>query len=110
MDEKQIAIDRDKSGECIVCGKKEPGRRRGLCVTHYNRFRAAFKRTPSNRRKEYDQLLVSKGQLLPSHQGQRIDPDEDVFSETLTELLGIEPAVDEALRSNKKLSKRKKRP
>lgn len=85
MDKKQQAEARDLRGECIVCGTAVSGRRRGLCVTDYTRFRTALLQVDVEERDEFEELQIQEGRLLPSRQGQRGGLDDDVFAQSLEE-------------------------
>lgn len=83
----QKAIDRAARNCCIVCNTESRGLRRGLCVTDYTRFRTAWRQVPRDQRKQFEELLIKEGQLMPSRQGQRGGLEEDVFQRFLTQFL-----------------------
>jgi hypothetical protein len=86
MDAKQRAIEQDLRGECIVCGVASTGRRRGLCVTDYTRYRTALLRCEDDAEREaWEEYAVETGRLLPSRQGQRGGVEDDVFAVSLEE-------------------------
>lgn len=101
---------------CIVCKTPADGRTRGLCVAHYNRFLKSIRKLPSEEQKrQFEEMLINKGQLLPSQQGKRKGPDDNVFAEALEEFQasidsGSSPAaqkaLDEARRATAELEKK----
>ncbi len=88
MNTLQEAKRRDAAGLCVVCEKAEDNRRRGLCVTDYNRFRQALLQVPQDRRQEFEALMIAQGRLLESRQGRRAVTD-DVFADALADFLGL---------------------
>lgn len=85
MTNKERAIKLDSEGKCVVCETQVAGRRRGLCVTDYSRFRTVYLRVPAQDRDAFELMLVEKGRILESRQGQRGGADDDVFAEELSE-------------------------
>lgn len=85
MDAINRAAEADRQGLCIVCGKAEEDRRRGLCTQHYNQFRTALTSVPAVDRRSFEDRLVESGRLLPSRQGQR--NVENVFADELAKFL-----------------------
>lgn len=72
MTPREKAEAEDKAGRCIVCGKAEEGRKRGLCEQHYQELRRKSKAVRRADREEYEQFMIDRGLLLPSRQGQRL--------------------------------------
>ena len=57
--------------ECLLCGA--PAHKRGLCKTHYSRYRVVRSEKAASDRVMFDARLIKSGRLLPSRQGQRTD-------------------------------------
>lgn len=72
----------DAEGRCIVCGKAEDGRTRGLCSADYRRLRRAKSKLPPEKQDAFEKSLVEQGLLLPSRQGDRGLTD-DAFADAL---------------------------
>lgn len=56
------------AGECLLC--KQQIWKRGLCKTHYSRYRVARAERPEDERVMFDAKQIRAGKLLPSRQGQ----------------------------------------
>lgn len=84
---KETPEQRAAAGRCVVCNTQAGDLRRGLCNTDYGRWRSARRQLPKDRREKYDALLIEKGRLLASRQGQRNGGETDVFEEALKEFL-----------------------
>lgn len=98
MSSQKQAEQLDQEGKCLICGTVTDGRRRGLCISHYERFRRARAKIPEDRVAEFKAVLIEKGHLLASRQGQK-DREEDVFAEAAVEFMAttVDPKDAEAM-------------
>lgn len=103
--EKAEAADRD--GNCIVCGKAEEGRKRGLCEQHYQELRRKSRSVKRADREEYESFLIERGLLLPSRQGQRIT--ESAIGDATEEFLRLRKRSAEILEEANELDPKTKR-
>lgn len=71
--------------KCLVCHRVRKTLRRGLCTEHYEKFRRQREKLPANQHDSFEEMLISKGLLLPSRQGQR--NVENVFADELAKFL-----------------------
>jgi len=85
MNARQRAIRADSEGRCIQCGKAEGHRRRGLCNTDYMRFIKARNQLDESHVEEYEERLMDQGLLLPSRQGQRKPPADNIYATVAAE-------------------------
>jgi hypothetical protein len=92
MTPQETAQKRNSEGRCIVCNEESVRRTRGLCPRDYERYRKALLTVAPEQRDAFEELLISKGQLLASRQGARLAPESNVFVESLEEFLGKSPA------------------
>jgi hypothetical protein len=84
--------------ECLICGlkKSENNRiRRGLCVNHYQQFQRALSGIEPSKQDAFEQMLIDNGQLLPSRQGQREEPNP--FSEAAQQFMQSLPESDKKI-------------
>lgn len=58
---KRIA-ERAEQGVCLHCGK--PIYRRGLCTTHYTRFRTSLLELPKQQRPDHEAKMLELGQIV----------------------------------------------
>lgn len=61
--------ERDDQGVCLLCDKE--AWKRGLCTTHYGRWRTARAEIPARERLSFDAGQIRDGKLLPDRQGQK---------------------------------------
>lgn len=74
------AIELEAQGKCIECQEPREGRRRGLCVKHYEQFQRKKKSLPEDEQAEWDTFAVRQGRILASRQGNRATED-DAFAD-----------------------------
>ena len=98
MNQRQLAEERAAKGVCIICEDGSTRITRGLCIKHHTRYMTSRRLIPEDRRGAYDDYLVSKGLLLMSRKGRRVDPNENEYALAAEEFLagGIEPVDDAA--------------
>lgn len=83
----------DAQKECLVCGAKGVRLTRGLCSAHHSQYRRS--RQEAEDPEAFDQHLIRCGLLLPSQQGKKLAPGENVFENALRELEGRQlPELD----------------
>jgi hypothetical protein len=68
---KRLVEERDEQGVCLLCAKE--AWKRGLCTTHYGRWRAARGEQPKHKQAAFDAQQIRDGKLLPDRQGQKLD-------------------------------------
>lgn len=61
--------ERHEQGVCLLCEKR--AWKRGVCTTHYSRWRTARADVPNRERPAFDAQQIRDGKLLPDRQGQR---------------------------------------
>lgn len=110
MNAREIAYQRDARGVCIICEDDKSQRRRGLCIKHYTRYTTSRKELPEDQRDAYDEYLVSKGLLMSSQQGRRVDPNDNEFALAMQDFLTDQatadtPASRRGKRSSQQLAK-----
>lgn len=66
---KRLVEERDERGVCLLCEKE--AWKRGLCTTHYGRWRAARSELNKTQQVTFDAQQIRDGKLLPDRQGQR---------------------------------------
>jgi len=71
--------------KCLVCQEVHEKLQRGLCGPDYERFRRQREKLPADQHDAFEEMLISKGLLLPSRQGQR--NVENVFADELAKFL-----------------------
>jgi hypothetical protein len=76
--------ENDAKNHCLVCGEIKP-LQRGLCEADYQRFRRQRDKLPADQQDAFEEMLINKGLLLPSRQGQR--NVENVFADELAKFL-----------------------
>ncbi len=86
MDAVEKARQLDREGRCIVCGRKDNARRRGLCDADYSKFVRVMAKAPDDVKDALEKLLIARGQLLESRRGKRTQ--ENPFEDALNEVLG----------------------
>lgn len=57
------------NAKCLLCDKTEY--ERGLCTTHYPRYRRAVQALPLDQRESFEAAQIAAGKILPSRRGQR---------------------------------------
>lgn len=70
---------RDEAGQCIRCQKQTEQRKLGLCPRCYQRYLRPKRGLTAPQKAEYDRLLTEAGLILPSRQGRRLKPGDDVY-------------------------------
>lgn len=108
----------DAEGRCLVCGKAEENRKRGLCSADYQKWRRVVKNATAEELAQLEEELVSQGAILPDRRFST-DPFKDALflvrerisqDDQLKEKIEIGDAViDQAVaeRSKDKLRRKK---
>lgn len=79
------ASTQNEATKCIVCDKPiSPYEPRGLCPNHYGRYRQTKSSLPVENQDAFEAMLITKGMLLKSRQGMRIDGDYELLGEGRT--------------------------
>ncbi len=71
MEVRRVVERKASANECLLCKSKVF--KRGLCTTHYGRYRIARTDVPVAERPLFDAKQIKAGRLLSSRQGQRMD-------------------------------------
>lgn len=68
----------DEEGKCVLCGREEGNRKRGLCSAHYQIWRRMVKKAGPNEVDLANAKLIADGKLLPD-QRFAADPFNDAL-------------------------------
>lgn len=91
---------------CIMCDK--PAHRRGLCTTHYSRFRTKYVaiKEAGGDAQEFDRVAVAAGMIAEDRKGQK--PTENEFDDIAEKFLSPDQWTD-AKEINPAMNPRKKK-
>lgn len=89
--------------KCLLCDSTKD-LKRGLCSSHYQKYKRAWRSVPESKRDEFEAELIEEGLLLPPQKRGRKSEDL-VFKEMASKYL-----VSEASKKGKKTGKTTRRP
>ena len=69
----KLVEDKASRHECLECEEEEYCR--GLCKTHYSRYRTARNSLPKSKQHTFEAKLIENGKLAEDMQGRRRDID-----------------------------------
>lgn len=93
--------------KCLLCDSSKD-LKRGLCSSHYQKYKRAWRSVPESKRAEFEAELIEEGLLLPPQKRGRKSEDL-VFKEKASKYM-LGERRKKATKSSKKGSKRSKSP
>jgi hypothetical protein len=76
---RKFIAQKQAKGECLKCAAK--AKKRGLCDSHYYRFRMDKKDVTKSRRAAFEANAIRTGDILADRQGQRPAPVDVVMGQ-----------------------------